>query len=412
MPPLKICMLSPTGPSLASARHLLSAGRALAARGIEVAAVVPHHYYLPFEEAGGADEENLGGVAVRHVRLPSRWRGSVRTHFFPAGYWSWGMVRRAMETPFDIVHAMKPYYTSGPAGLLLSILTGKPLVLECDDLEGRDGWARSLVEEPLFGFKRRLIETFERRLPALADAVIASSRALEEILLARGVARERLFYIPYCVEEYMTRRGDGAAARSAFGLGEDPTAIYCGALHPHNYDVDMLIPAMEHVRAAIPRARMLVVGDGGARPGLERAARERGLLGGAISFAGWVAVERIPDHIAAADVAVVPLRDTPASRCRGLSKVLEYLCQGVPVVMPRVGQAEELTDGGAAGLLVRPGDARALADGIIELLRDPERAKEMGARGRRHATTRFSADGAASARIEVYRFAAGQPCVK
>lgn len=399
-------MLSPTGLSLASARHLLSAGRELAVRGLEVTLIVPNHYYLPFDDDAPRDEER-GGVTIKHVFLPPRWRGSVRTHLFPLGYWTREMVRRAREGPFDLIHVMKPSYTSGSAGFFLNLITRRPLVLECDDLEGKEGWAAALAREPLIGFKTALTCAYERRLPLLADAVIASSRALEEAFLDLGVGRERLFYIPYSVEEYMTRRGDGGAVRSALGLGDDPVAIYCGALHPHNYDVDLLIPAAEAVRAALPRARMLVVGDGGARPNLEKAARERGLLGGAMVFAGWVPEERIPDQIAAADVAVVPLRDTPAARSRGLSKVLEYLCQGKPVVMPRVGQADELTDEGKAGILVRAGDARALADGIIGLLKDPSRAREKGAHGRRHVMEKFDRAQAAEKREGIYRTVLG-----
>lgn len=382
-------MLSPTGPSLASARHLFSEARELAARGHRVTVLVPHHYHIPFEETGAPDTEILDGVTVKHVFLPPRWRGNIRTHFFPLGYWTWKLVRRAMETPFDIVHVMKPYYTSGPAGLLLSLIAGKPMVLECDDLEGWTGWAGAIAGEPLFGFKLNLIDAYERRLPPLADAVIADTRALEEMLLARGVGRERLFYIPYCVEDYMTRLGEGTRIRWEYGFRDAPVIIYCGALHPHHYDCDLLIPAMEAVRMRIPGARMLVVGDGGARPELENKARKAGLLGTAVLFAGWIPAEAIPDYIAAADIAVVPMRDTPASRSRGLSKVLEYLCQGKPVVMPGIGQAGELTDGGKAGILVRAGDALAMADGIVELLANPGRARAMGGHGRDYALATF-----------------------
>jgi glycosyltransferase involved in cell wall biosynthesis len=244
----------------------------------------------------------------------------------------------------------------------------------------------------------------ERRLPAVADAVIADTRALEEMFRGQGrVSSSRLFYIPYCVQEYMLRNGDGAKVRRALGLGDAPVAIYCGALHPHNYDCDLLIDAMARVREESPSARMLIVGDGGARPGLERAARLSGLPDRTILFTGWMPAGEIPDYIAAADVGVVPMRDTPASRARGLSKVLEYLCQGKPVVMPGIGQAMELTDNGRAGILVEPGDPAALAEGMIALLGDPSSTRERGEYGRTYAVRAFSADTAVDGLARIYR---------
>ena len=406
---MKICMLAPTGLPLASASHLLSEAQHLVKRGLDISLIVPNHYYLPFDTACCGDNEIIGGVKVKHVYLPGKWRGALRTHLFPLGYWTWKLVRRALEEPFDIIHVMKPYYTSGSAGLLLQLVTGKPMVLECDDLEGREGWGAGLAEEPLFGFKRRLIDTYERRLPHLADAVIADTLALRDMFRSRGVEENRLFYIPYSVEEYMMRTGDGERIRKELGIGDGPVAVYCGALHPHNYDCDLLIKAMKIVHGKKPDAIMMVVGDGGARPELEAMAKELGLLGREVKFAGWVEREEIPDYIAAADFGVVPMRNTRASRSRGLSKVLEYLCQAKPVVMAGIGQADELTDRGKAGVLTKPGDPGALAEGTVELLSNPSLAREKGNHGKRYVLDKFNPRKATDSVLEIYRSLAYKP---
>ena len=58
--------------------------------------------------------------------------------------------------------------------------------------------------------------------------------------------------------------------------------------------------------------------------------------------------------------------------------VMEYMEAGKPVVATRVGGVPDLIDDGVHGLLVEPQDPAAFAAAVRELLRDPERARELG----------------------------------
>jgi starch synthase len=69
---------------------------------------------------------------------------------------------------------------------------------------------------------------------------------------------------------------------------------------------------------------------------------------------------------------------------------LEAMERGRAVVASAVGGLPEIVADGETGLLVPPGDAGALADAVIELAGDPERARAMGAAGRRRALDVFS----------------------
>jgi glycosyltransferase involved in cell wall biosynthesis len=81
--------------------------------------------------------------------------------------------------------------------------------------------------------------------------------------------------------------------------------------------------------------------------------------------------------------------------------VLEALACGVPVVAPRVGGIpEQLT--GETGVLVEPGDPRALAAAIAELLDDPERRARMGEAAAADARKRFSLDRQVDAYLDLY----------
>jgi glycosyltransferase involved in cell wall biosynthesis len=70
--------------------------------------------------------------------------------------------------------------------------------------------------------------------------------------------------------------------------------------------------------------------------------------------------------------------------------VPEALAAGTPVVLPRLGCLPEWVEASGGGILVEPGDAAALADGLEALLCDPARARDLGRQGRDVVRARFS----------------------
>jgi len=70
--------------------------------------------------------------------------------------------------------------------------------------------------------------------------------------------------------------------------------------------------------------------------------------------------------------------------------LLEAWATGLPVVQPRTAAFPELIEATGGGVLVAPGDVKALADGIAGLLADPERASQMGERGRQAVQSTYS----------------------
>jgi nucleoside-diphosphate-sugar epimerase len=155
-----------------------------------------------------------------------------------------------------------------------------------------------------------------------------------------------------------------------------------------------LIEAFPRIHAAVPAARLLVVGDGAEREALETQARRLGISPFVI-FAGMH--EDIAAHLRLCDVAVV------ASTDDGLSlAAMEALSAGVPLVATRMGGLSSIVRDGENGLLVPPGDAGALASAVIRVLRNPvlrgELAARMGAAARSGSLDRW-ADGSPRAAL-------------
>jgi glycosyltransferase involved in cell wall biosynthesis len=92
----------------------------------------------------------------------------------------------------------------------------------------------------------------------------------------------------------------------------------------------------------------------------------------------------MPQLVAGADLLVLP------SLNEGLPRViLEAMATGLPVVATSVGGIPELVMDGRTGLLVRPGDERALADAVCRVLADPDLAEAWGRAGREVAEREY-----------------------
>jgi glycosyltransferase involved in cell wall biosynthesis len=94
------------------------------------------------------------------------------------------------------------------------------------------------------------------------------------------------------------------------------------------------------------------------------------------------------------------------SRSEGIPTVIfEAMASGVPVIATRVGAIDEVLEEGVTGLIVPPEDAEALAEAVESLARDPARAREMGATGRRRVEERYGLERCADAHARAYGLA-------
>jgi glycosyltransferase involved in cell wall biosynthesis len=107
-----------------------------------------------------------------------------------------------------------------------------------------------------------------------------------------------------------------------------------------------------------------------------------------IRFAGWIGPERLARELAEASVVVLPSVWPEPFGLVGI----EALASGRPVVASLTGGIVDWLQDGVTGLGVQPGDPRALADALNELLADPARQSAMGAAGREMVAARFSAE--------------------
>ena len=206
----------------------------------------------------------------------------------------------------------------------------------------------------------------ERGLGASSDVLVAVSDAVKRDLVGLGVAPDaKIRVIPLGLDlEPLAGALPRGSLRGEAGVpGDAPLIGIVGRLAPIK-DVGTFLRAAAAVRAAVPAARFAVVGDGEERGPLE-AERARLGLEGCVFFHGW----RRDMAAVYGDLDVV----VNCSRNEGTPVALiEALAAGRPVVATRVGGTPDLLGDGRRGALVPPGDAAALAAGIVDALRGSE----------------------------------------
>ncbi len=307
------------------------------------------------------------------------------------------LLRRALQVEVDAYHICKPQPMNGLAGLLAARWKGRPCYLDCDDYEAEANRFSSR-------WQRTLLRLFEDKLPPRMNGITVNSRFLAERVERLGVPRERIVYVPNGVERARFARRDSEAGRflrEHYGLADRPVALYLGTLNLTAHPLDLLLEAFVLVLQKMPEARLVLVGGGEDRPILECQAEELGLREHVL-FVGAVPPAQVPNYLALGDLVVDPVRDDAVARARSPLKVFESMACGLPVVTGDVGDRREILGDGQAGLLVVPGDPHALAEGMVVLLGDPLRRREMAAAGREQVE-RYMWDRLVERFLQVYK---------
>ncbi|MBI3329049.1 MAG: glycosyltransferase family 4 protein [Nitrospinae bacterium] len=226
------------------------------------------------------------------------------------------------------------------------------------------------------------------------DAVVAVSEAVRRELLASGVKASKVITVYGGVDiERFHPDVSAEGIREELRIPQSARVVTKVAHNREWKGYEIFLQAAAVVARAEPSAFFLGVGKGtGQSRPLEQLGEELH-LGDRVRWVGFR--EDVPQILAASDICV-----HAATAGEGLTgAVREALAMGKPVVVTDVGGNRELVRDGETGLLVPPRDPQRLAEGILALLHNRERAAAMGWVGRQHVEQHFAHDAKAE-RIE------------
>lgn len=216
-----------------------------------------------------------------------------------------------------------------------------------------------------------------------ADLAVSYSTVIDRHLSSNGVAPRRVLPLLATIPP---RTGSGQETRRR--------VVFAGRVVAPK-GVAVLIHAARAVDA-----EFVICGDGWGLDAMRALARRLGVLD-RVRFTGWLTEEALAQELADASVVAMPsLWPEPF----GLVGI-EALAAGRPVIASDTGGVGDWLVDGVNGLLVKPGDARALAKALDKLLSDPSRQRAMGAAGREMVAARFSAERHIAGLLDCYAVA-------
>jgi phosphatidylinositol alpha-1,6-mannosyltransferase len=246
------------------------------------------------------------------------------------------------------------------------------------------------VTRPMPALKRRWLRSTLRA----SEVVLSVSQFTADYVVRElGIDEERVEVVPNGVDpEAFAHHADHAELESSLGLDGAPVVLTLSRVIERKGH-DMVIRALGRVRERVPSVRYLVAGPG-APEELERLrsiARSSGVED-AVQFLGYVDSEDLARVYGLCDVYVMPSRydlSTGDSEGFGITYLEANAC-GKPVIGGASGGIPDAIEDGRTGYLVDPLDPEEIADRLIELLEDPARAREMGARGLERVHDRYN----------------------
>ncbi|MFC7447017.1 glycosyltransferase family 4 protein [Rhodococcus daqingensis] len=223
-----------------------------------------------------------------------------------------------------------------------------------------------------------------RRIGNTTDTVTFVSKYTRGRFASAFGAAAALEHLPPGVDTEVFRPDPAARAelRARYGLGDRPTVLCLSRLVPRKGQ-DVLIRALPRIRESIDGAVLVVVGGGPYQGRLHALARETGMEDHVV-FTGTVPAAELAAHHTIADVFAMPCRTRGAGLdVEGLGIVfLEASAAGVPVIAGQSGGAPETVRENETGHVVDGRSVQQVAESVISVLADRDRAAAMGAAGR------------------------------
>ena len=160
--------------------------------------------------------------------------------------------------------------------------------------------------------------------------------------------------------------------------------------------------AFAKFRKEFPAARLTIAGEGPQLAELQSLARELHLAK-AIDFAGFVSQEKLRELFYNAHIFLHPSETGRDGNQEGVpNSMLEAMASGLPVFATRHGGIPEAVENNVSGILVNERDHGALADGLIEILKSPDRLRTMGCLASESVARNFSQTEQARRLEEIY----------
>jgi len=318
------------------------------------------------------------------VIRPSTLFSTTRTTFelWNNLVFTWGAYIAVRETQPDFIYQRYSRFTW--AGVVISLLTGLPLILEYN---GSEVWiGKHWDNVRMLG----LLKRFEEVNLAGANAIFVVSEAERKNLITLGIPEDKIHVNPNGVDvDCFCPDGSGKLIRRSLGIDDRVVVGFVGTFGPWHG-----VLALAEAIAKMPadsNCHFLIIGDGTLKQDVESII-ERAKCTHRVTFTGRIGHVRVPAYLDACDILVsphVPMVD--GSEFFGSpTKLFEYMAMGKGIVASRLGQIGQVIRHNENGLLIEPGDVSGIVAGVLRLARDAELRKRLGQQARKDVIDNYT----------------------
>lgn len=214
-----------------------------------------------------------------------------------------------------------------------------------------------------------------------AHEIVVVSKAIQRQFVSavpQAAAKIHVIYNGVAMQNFRVDADTARAVKQEFGWDETTRVVGTVSRLSPEKNVALFLTAAQSITRAMPDVKFLVAGDGPEREMLQTRFQQ-----GNIVFAGQRA--DVPRLLQAMDVFVL------SSDAEGFPlAIVEAMAAGRAIAATDAGGVREALADGACGRIVSPRDATALADALLELLRDETERRRLGERARDYAARHFT----------------------
>ena len=388
-----------------------------------------HQYFLEKDEGGGSRFNEMtkawseagakitvlsGMVNYTTGKKPERYRGKyffkdlqfykgvdvIRSHVsesyntnFIGRLWAyfsfvfsalWAGIFKTQDK-FDVIVVTSPPLFVGITAYLLSVFKRLPIVFEVRDL-----WPESAIDTGVL--KNKLIIKcaywFEAFIYKKSKRINVLTPAFREKLIDKGVSKDKILFIPnaadFTLAANVQKDFNATAFKKSLGLEDKFVITYVGAHGVANHLIQAIEAAdlLKHTNIVFQ-----LIGSGMQKKMLQEETEKRSLSN--VIFRDSVPKYEVFKYILASDMGASILKRVDTFKTIYSNKTFDYMSCEKPILLAIDGVSRELVETADCGIYVEPENPKAIADGIISILENTDRLKEMGRNGYQYAIKNF-----------------------
>jgi glycosyltransferase involved in cell wall biosynthesis len=355
---------------------------ALAARGhdVEVVCEVPNHpqgRVRPGYGGKAVERREVEGFRASYVWVYTAPRKTTATRLgLYASYLAMASAVGCTARRPDVVLASSPPLPVAIAGAASAARHRVPWVMDVRDL-----WPEAAIAMGELRDARlvRWTERLARGLYERADAITVVTEPFRDQISERVSRPGKIELVPNGASSLWLEGAQLEPERADLGIPED---LFLWTFAGNVGGAQGLEAAIDAAAILGDGYRLLVLGDGPARPALERRAAS---MPDRVEFRDQIAPEDALRYLRASDALLVSLSAAPELRPFVPSKLYDFCAVGRPVVLAAAGESVRLAGASDGALCVRPGSAEEIAAAVRGLRGDPGMAAWLARRGREFA---------------------------